>query len=199
VKRKRIGRPRGDIKPGASGRLHGAIRTTSGYHRPGIFLSSTRGTSELVPQSGKNSILLLENHGLCLISLEHHLASITTENGSRRKVLPAGDIMRVIILAFASLLATSQVHAQSCITSGSSISCDNGVSGLRSGNSIIWNDGSSSIRSGSSTFDSDGTSAIHSGNSTSYSDGTSSIRSGNSTFFSNGHSCIRSGNLVSCN
>jgi hypothetical protein len=87
--------------------------------------------------------------------------------------------MRFFFAICFALFATI-AHAENCTLNGTSVFCDNGLSGNRSGNTTFWSDGTSSTRPGDSTFNSDGSSAIHSGGSTFYSDGTSAIRSGKS-------------------
>jgi hypothetical protein len=95
--------------------------------------------------------------------------------------------MRFLLAATCFLAMTSAAFAQSCVTSGNSTYCNNGVSAQRFGNSTYWSDGLSSRpsqRSGTSTY---------------FSNGMTSKQFGKTTYYSNGRTCTRVGNSSHCN
>ena len=84
------------------------------------------------------------------------------------------DPMRLLGILALTMVVSSQALAQTCSTAGSSVYCDNGLSGQRLGNTTYWSNGATSTRQGNWTYNSDGTSSQRVGNSTYYSDGTTS-------------------------
>ena len=95
--------------------------------------------------------------------------------------------MRSVLTAAFVLAMSGSAVAQSCVTTGNSTYCNNGVTAQRFGTSTYWSDGLSSHlsrqRSGSTYF----------------SNGVTAQQFGNSTYFSDGRTCTRFGNTTYCN
>jgi hypothetical protein len=122
--------------------------------------------------------------------------------------------MRYLVAAILLTFAATSAVAQTCNVTGSSVVCNNGLTGNKTGNTTFWSDGTSSTLSGNPASNSGGTTpnsgrdnsnqpkngAFNSGtfnSGTFNSDGTSAHQSGNAT--GNYQSCTRSGSALFCN
>ena len=97
--------------------------------------------------------------------------------------------MRFFVIMVLVLTTSGTAVAQSCVTSGNAIYCNDGVTGQRFGTSTYWSDGLSSHLSRQRL-----------GNPTTYfNNGATSRTFGNTTYFSDGKTCTRVGNTQHCN
>jgi hypothetical protein len=98
----------------------------------------------------------------------------------------------IFISSVFGLMSGTAALSQNCISSGSSIFCDSGLTGFRTGNNIVWSDRASITPAKNSDF----LSAGRSGDTTQTN---SSNQSENSPLFVDGQKCTRSANALSCN
>jgi hypothetical protein len=100
-----------------------------------------------------------------------------------------GLAMRTFLAATFVLAMSGSAIAQTCVTSGNYVFCNNGTTGQQFGTTTYWSDGLSSHQN-----------RFRLGNPTTYfSNGVTAHQFGNTTYFSDGRTCTRFGNTTHCN
>lgn len=146
------------------------------------------------------------------LELECAATSLDGDQSLRLHSRLGGRTMRYLIAAVFLICAATSAGAQkNCNITGSSVVCDNGLTGNKTGNTTFFSDGTSSTLSGNSTPSSGGGNSTQSKNGA-YNSGTfNSGTYNNGAFNSDGASarpsgatrnyqtCTRSGSALFCN